>query len=250
MSGDYNKNWHGSSSNMRLEKYILSESDRTTRVKKEDVRDIIKSKCKNAIKSYKKGGIMYRGTESHLRQYQILDPAKSPNRTSAYTIGNYYTLIINNHKNWKSYPKREVIGTSSYFDAVARGNVYVVLPFDGFKLGVCPEHDIWVSFNNTFKNGQLNDFNWKLEDKIVTEYGYDSPDTFMEFSLLSNNIAFGDYKSLYDYATYVIDPKANGFKSYKNTIPKVKAKEMWTDSKCLLIYQGSDGKDEVLEEQI
>jgi hypothetical protein len=58
---------------------------------------------------------------------------------------NYYTLIINNDPSWSAFPKRNVIASTEPRNPYP--GTYVLLPYDGTKIGVCLSYDIWMSFH-------------------------------------------------------------------------------------------------------
>ncbi len=86
-------------------------------------------------------------------------------RKSANTY-NYYTLLFDNHPSWKDYPKRSksMICTTEYSTADGYGNVFIVIPSDKAKIGVCPANDLWNSFDHFLNNfsddaGDMDEFN-------------------------------------------------------------------------------------------
>jgi len=65
-------------------------------------------------------------------------------RKSAYISDNYYTMLINNEWTKLGFPKRTFICTNEYFNYSMQRNpqVYRVIPFNGARIGVCPNDDI------------------------------------------------------------------------------------------------------------
>jgi hypothetical protein len=64
---------------------------------------------------------------------------------------NVYNYWIDNHEDWKEYPKRSkaIICANNRSVAKYYGNMYKILPLQKpelFKMGVCPVSDIWNSF--------------------------------------------------------------------------------------------------------
>lgn len=123
---------------------------------------------------------IYRSLHDQLKfdGYYLIDPRKYK-RQSANT-SNYYTLIMDNEKEWKNFPKRKhgIISSlnSSYMD-----NEFRVVPllqwdkillkynikeFKNPKWGICSESDIWSSFNYIKEVGPLDAdlFNNILDD--------------------------------------------------------------------------------------
>jgi len=92
--------------------------------------------------------------------YTILNP-KIEKRKSRNTA-NFYTLMMENLSQWRKFPKRSnsLICTTDYYKARMYGTAYRVIPIDlNAKFGVCPEEDIWESFER--KELFIGDV-WKL----------------------------------------------------------------------------------------
>lgn len=234
-----------------------------------EIIDIIKTKCKNALNDAKKGYIIYRGMDFKGDMY-VIDPKKGT-RKSANTP-NYYTWIIDHDKKWKDYPKRSksIICSTSERKVEAYGDKYIVFPYDGSKIGVCPEDDIWDSFKNSFGSstylGQVN-----REITLLTRKANKFnkiPVTYAKFldmlDVLRNHMKWvydnwGDL-TIYDKEDYYsimlwkiwdkktpfdkwliskYDPKDNDFfiaKSVSEVFSKGKKdKEVWTDGVSVLL---------------
>jgi len=95
-------------------------------------------------KGIKTNHLKYRDSKSGV-QYNVLKPLKD--RKSKNTT-NTYTLWLNNHPTWEQYPNRNVICSLSSHVAGKYGTTYIILPKNGTKIGVCPERDFWLSFND------------------------------------------------------------------------------------------------------
>lgn len=236
---------------------------------KDKIIDVIKMHCRKALNDVKKGYIIYRGMDFQGSMY-IIDPKKGT-RKSANTP-NYYTWIIDNDKRWKDYPKRSksIICTTSKRKSGVYGNKYIVFPYDGSKIGVCPEDDIWDSFKNTFGSllylGQVNRELTVLSRKA--SIGNKIPDTYSKFLDMLDTLRkhmkwvhenwldlpiydkedYGeinlwriwDQKTPFDeWLISKFDPEANDFfvaKSLSEVFSKGKKdKEVWTDGKSVLI---------------
>ena len=247
----------------RLEQYILNETIRTQKYNKlrseiiseNEASDILHNSCKTALNDYKKGNILYRGVNGY-DAYKLTDPSKGSKRLSAYAKGNFYTMFIENHKMWKGYPQRDVICTTDKDEGGRRSNdgPFIVFPYDGFKLGICPERDIWLSFKKTIGDIKVVKFNKTLAS-IYDAYKIPIPKdwntmvkTLKSFTIkklqerdIVRNKHYNNFKNvilsfdnIYDFGTKVLDPNTNGFK-ISTRIPNDKNKEVWTDSKCLLV---------------
>lgn len=85
-------------------------------------------------------------------EVKLATPLKD--RKAAYAYSNLHNEYINNDSQWSSFPKRAVIGASHVDVARRRGGssgVYLILPVNGTPIGICPQHDIWASFENIHK---------------------------------------------------------------------------------------------------
>ena len=160
---------------MRLQQYINEGRGKSIGV--QETAKIIKKNCSAALKTYNKGYGIYRGITTYQSDgdFVLIDPKKHT-RDSANTY-NYYTLINDNSPKWKKYPKRSksIVCTTDQSRAkeYGDGDVYVVFPFNGSKIGVCNADDYWVSFdyvNWAFGYVSLREFNDDLQKLFDIEY--------------------------------------------------------------------------------
>jgi hypothetical protein len=198
----------------------------------------------------------------------ITKPSESIRPSAAY-----YNILIDNLPEWKDYPKRSksLICSTDTRGAGSYGEVYRVIPLiEGFKLGVCPTHDLWTSFNEGLKLFEpefhlrgLDDFdliNRELFSYLSSIHG--KVDTTTYASILKAYEIFESLTSmpteiarirtatrgekLIDFFNKVLDPVKNGFKhiGYNNST-RIKTenmvgkryKEVWTSADCLLIKE-------------
>jgi len=247
---------------MRLKLFMSKR--RSKKIKKNKTIDLIKENCKQALNKYKKDIIIFRGIKSN-DNFLFVDPKSSKPRRSAHTK-NYYTLINDNSSYWKQYPKRSesLICTTSSNTTEGYGTSYIVLPYDNAKIGVCSKSDYWFSFPNLFKLADgyydMSLFNNELErlfqqvdielsDKsykdlqhsfslfdITFDHDVDSIDSLINED--SYNILKG-YDKVWDLMKHfntLLAPEPNKFDLYKiNNLDGDVDKEVWTDSKAVLI---------------
>jgi len=255
----------------RYKAFILNEKLRsdTTELSYDEIRDIIKKNCKE----FSLDDIpIYRGLGGVYLDYILLDP-KNFDRKSLTDINTYNAIADHT---WRDYPKRKnsLICTTSKSYTGVFGNLYRVIPFDGSKWGVAPKHDFWYSFNDLIKQfdpgstiqqffryislmydeffgellGELTDFNEikkafnKIQkhckdNSIKLQYEYGEKYGFLSQKLLS---AFLHDDNFFDWIVEQMKPEKNGFKllDYKDLANKELNgnRELWTDSKCLMIY--------------
>ena len=209
-----------------------------TRSKNLDIDKAIKiaaDNCKDILKIYKSepGKHFYRGTSGGA--YKLTDPGTAPTeRISAYADYNYYTILINNLPAWKDYPKRAIVGSTGFNKAMFYGNnLYIMLPFDGSKIAICPSMDIFGSFSVGGAN-YFNTFLHNLTKSYLNRVGKNIPYKRLEKFLKSidkteyykfcktshSNIQYtirdiwdkSSAKTLFDlFNDYCFNPKKEGF---------------------------------------
>ena len=244
---------------MRFQQYILQEG-RGTNLDLEDAIGIIQDYCMQAYNGYINGSRIYRGIQ-YDTDYYFVDPKAGKPRVSANTK-NYYTLINDNSPYWKGYPKRSesLICTTNRNVAIDYGVSYVVLPYNGAKIGVCPSVDYWFSFEKTTNNilDQLNkelkrlvesltkkplpdkDFNkmkkvFKEFDKEFKKFDSKEKKIYKESIRLLKG--YNENEGLLKHLQKLLSPEPNGFKLKKVGDKLPNNKEVWTDSKSVLIKE-------------
>jgi len=135
---------------------------------------------------------IYRGVEDmDIDSCYFVEPAKFE-RESRNT-SNYYTLLMDNFKSWKNYPKRSksIICTTDIFYTNSFGSPNRVIPESRSMIGICPKDDLWISFLR-IPLESMSDFNKLLEyiwDISKEQFGYDSYGDLVEhFKLVDNFI--------------------------------------------------------------
>jgi hypothetical protein len=243
---------------MRLKTFLLQEG-RSKEISEEEAINLIKKNCQQALK----GTPIYRGIRrSSTVNYMFIDPKSGKPRVSANTR-NYYTLINDNSPYWKQYPKRSrsIICTTDSMSASRYGWVKRVFPYDGAKIGVCPERDYWLSFQKILGEyitlDEFNNILYKLINTKANIYGFNDSsyknivesfktfDMFMKDSpkllesIKNEYPMFKDYDpekiTFLEYVQKLLSPKPNGFKLKKSGDKLPREREVWTDSKSVLV---------------
>lgn len=122
------------------------------------VRQLVKSEYSEAYDRYHHDCYMFRGVSNRernsIKNFKILKPGLRV--TAGGVKRNLYTRLLSDIlPSWQDFPPRNrsfVCSTSSGYALNYTGkepkydNVYVVLPKNGAKIGVCSTVDIWTSF--------------------------------------------------------------------------------------------------------
>ena len=248
----------------RLKLYLIEEElpeIRSKMLTEQEAIDMINKNCSIILDKYKRhpDWKVYRGLKL-ASNYRFTDPKKGKPRYSKGDIGNYYTLLIDNLPIWKSYPKRSrsIICTTSNEDAENYGNLYVVFPFNNATFGVCPTKDIWISFVNNLNS--LRIFSKNLKNILnITTHGitnfdkdwnrltksFKKSEEYIKLNKIPDSI-FKSNKWIVDITngesyinTFIkyMNPNKNGFSLTKDPTNITKGRELWTNSKCILIYE-------------
>ena len=236
---------------MRLENYILNEG-RGKGISEDAAIELLLKNCKQAIKAYKNGSKMFRGVD-HNKDYVYIDPKKGVRRSTS-GIPNYYTYIMTNEKEWKAYPKRSrsLICVTERSSAEGYGDPYIVFPYDGAKIGVCENTDIWHSFKNV---EHINIFLRTVKSVFVLVYGIrgDYDNSFKTFKdackkvdndslnpsiiddMFNHSKGFKYTGNFYKDLCKVFSP--DGFKLAKIGDNLGAYHEVWTDSECIMVNE-------------
>jgi len=257
---------------MNLIKYL--KEGRSVSMDKEEIQNLLKKNCSNALAAYNKGKKLFRGYYDAKDDFLVVDPKNSKPRKSAYAKGNYYTLLIDNLPSWKKYPKRSqsLIMSSSYNKAsqytFSSSTLYIVFPYDGSDIAVAPEDDIFNSFNiykefsvimdtgNSFNKlleellsgtGEKHpDKSWSTLKKVFKLYDKETEDVLDQYhnshgQLYNENLDkflkkyySGDMLKMWDA---VMNPTKNKFRLTTDITKIPSGRECWTEGKCIMIQQ-------------
>jgi hypothetical protein len=176
---------------------------------------------------------------------------------------NFCTLLVDNSKYWKEYPKRSrsIICFSGdgkddgIYDDFGK-YLFRVIPKLNAKIAVCPSYDIWYSFNkclrfiDNFLNEyietyieDIDDFNHLLKKvfKLKEKDNFDViKNKINKYTLSDKQKKFlikYNFRTLYELIDYYLSPGLNGFQlvNYDNNFKITKNREIWTDADSLLI---------------
>lgn len=218
--------------------------------------EIINRDCSDAIAAFRNDHTIWKGIKHLTKDFYKTDP-KLVIRKSANTT-NFYTMLFDNLSSWQVYPKRSqsLICTTISSRAGAftgwgdnEGSVYLVLPFNGAKIGVCPTYDMWDAFENGAAL-DLSDFN----DIMRRELGMTNENNYKEFfdqvyehrltlasELEWSRLEYVDSpEECMEIFNGYLNPKFNGFNlvTDMNNLPS-ENREVWTDSESYLVRSES-----------
>jgi hypothetical protein len=249
---------------IKLKKILLAGSDEGWNIKELDIdsfKKYITTDFSDSWNQYIKGNSIYRGERNLSYDISYVIPG---NRFSQNTSNHYTELFSEILPSWKDFPKRNhsVICTTDYKQADSYGDLYgdsyVILSKNGTKIGICSEHDIWISFplfNNEIgiKYADLIFFtrtidvimdilyNEKVDLKFLLENfkNHEKIDIFDSKQLSSlqdtYKILYKNKDNLFAFINNIFDPYKNGFKlsTINNKLPK--EREVWFDNDYIAI---------------
>lgn len=160
---------------MKIE-HIISEA--FVPINDSKIEKLLRTKFSEAWQYYLKHSLaLYRHDSGSPRDDEVTIASPLKERQAAYALSNLHNEYINNDNKWMSFPPRSVIASTSHDRADGRGTpdeIFMILPVNGASIGICPQHDIWASFEeihklmNTDSEKQiLNDFYRELF--VITE---------------------------------------------------------------------------------
>jgi hypothetical protein len=146
--------------------------------------------CKDALWMLYENKPLYRGEKGLPKGiasagFVSVDPSKTERESQ--NTSNYYTMILDNHPDRKDFPKRSrsFIGTrdksnaESYTGWSGGGAAFVMIPYDGVKIGVVGRDDMWdtrismfgMSDDIAYFNRKFKSLDLKPTLKSFEEYG-------------------------------------------------------------------------------
>lgn len=255
---------------MRFQSYLIETNikgdvTRSKEISGEKAVDIIRTKCRNSLK----GTIIERSFVHRIhdpQRYLYVEPSKFE-RYSKNTSNEYTILVDHILPSWKKFPKRS---KSIVCRSIATYQTYnfVVFPFDGSKIGVCPSNDFWYSFKRldefygSYGYGEMFEFNQifgEIGSLLSLPYNYLNTGSMKSFLKMIDepqyreilekgrgnlqkafhSVFLGDYlvsgKTFIQFLNDLLDPYKNGFKIWTagDTFPI--HKEVWMEGNSVLI---------------
>jgi len=121
----------------------------------EELKNLLNSDYSEAFSKAKQGHIIYRGAKKYDDSSEFLGLLYTPGKRISENTSNVYTKLLSDlFKSWQKFPKRnksviasfDINKAADYVDI--NGMLYIVLPKNGARIGICPKKDIWNSFDN------------------------------------------------------------------------------------------------------
>jgi hypothetical protein len=229
----------------------INESLNTTTLTKDEVIEILMTKCKKFLnwgKDYTEGCLIYRKDENR-GDFLLVNPKiSSQDRIAPYAFKNYHNLLISNLESWKDWPRRNksLICASSY-RALSHGGGfikgpsvdYVIIPFDDTMLATGDRGDFWNCFSNLPKDEEFSEedldrpsiayymislvheldrnvkpslnTNWN-ELKSFLEESEASEHIISKYFTTDHEVLWDDSLNLLENLNILLDPKNNNFK--------------------------------------
>lgn len=198
-----------------------SANKRTIITDEDELISLFKSDYSEALNQHKQGNNIYRGAKYYLYGYNDLAVMVSPGiRVSQDSVPNVYTILMSEiFHSWKDFPKRNRSHICSLgLDTANKFNncTYYVFPKNGTKIGVCPDKDIWTSFNTKYDKSAIAlsriiiyifnlilDYKYELE--TLKNFFNNSSDTLRLFKEFNEKFVTIDDKKMQEYVIAFTD---------------------------------------------
>jgi len=202
---------------MKLKKILFSEG-RSKEISRQKLIEYLKN---DRFNLYDDITYMERKIGEFNSTYGIVRPSNYTRKSAV--ADNYYTLIIDNSKLWKKYPKRSKSIVCRTVKRERDANGYLVVPMTGAKIGVLPTYDIWGGFRGAYDIHSLNnDFNTFID--LIAAYAKGELQDYHRIhdDELSGQVPDKNYSQFKSYIEWMdeeikSDPEKN-YKEIKNII--------------------------------
>lgn len=252
---------------MKIKRYndfvVINESGLPIQIfNLESISELIKENCQDFIsyigdRDYEsiRNTLIYRKSKRDYGQFVLVDPKDSKeDRIAPFSKQDYHNIVLSNLNSWKEYPRRNKSLIASAFNRArfhGGGNdLYLVIPYDDTRVGVCPTSDFWTSFSK--QNMNINDWFIDILYIIIDDNKKETEDKKSNWKDLkyiltklevSDKIKkyFDEYfddLTLLDNINLELQPKRHDFKLlypkdvYGNLMND---NEVWMEDNCILI---------------
>lgn len=210
---------------VKLKKSILSdsliESEKNFIYVENKLKKLLENYYSSAFYNALNGDILYRAARIYDNNNPLAIEIHPGIRISASTQNIYTKLLSDVFESWKKFPKRnrstvatmsEKIAkkyTSIYNDSNIKKQIYIVLPTNNEKIGICPSNDIWYSFTKQLERlpsvDSLQDFNLNLI-RFLSEILNVSKETLSNLFISGSN---NDIIIMFNKVTKIFDDLLN-----------------------------------------
>ncbi len=229
----------------------------------------IKNNCSEALEQAIKGTRIHYASDKKVSM-ALLRPTASTSPDDNYDLLND---LIDNSSDWGKFPKRSqsVICSTASEAATDGDTVYIVLPVNGAKIGVCSDDHYYTSFNRVEKRYGVKDageFEKRFKSLLesVNQFVHEKQPVEWNIQEVQQACSMFDniqktIKGVHEFETYyhtttndnikrwtktysgnlfadvmdAMDPELNGFKCAKITELTEKNREVWFTNECYLV---------------
>jgi len=223
---------------------------------------LIKKECMDFL-SYVRGKmpddirhkLIYRKAQRDYGEYNLVKSSEGLERIAPHSSYNYHNLVISNLDSWSEYPKRNksLVGATYQRASGHLGTnhdyLYLVIPYDNTKVGVCMVEDFWESFgkiNDDINRWIFNIIRIVIKNIDIDKDGLNSNWNQLKYVLTKLNVPdevkeyFSNYNNeltLLDNIDIELEPSRQGFKLVypKDIYGKLVNNEVWMEDNCILI---------------
>ena len=163
---------------------------------------------------------------------------------------------------WKNFPRRDlgIICSTDPGRSRSYGEVFIMIPFDNTKIGICSDEDLWDSFpylKQTYGIESISEIKWFLNEVNISEMNIDkiktitigdlykiySSKSFFDTigALYSKNLLkyisnpTNSYITIKEWLEDALDPIKNKFKTGTAAWKLPSQSEVWFDGSCVAI---------------
>jgi hypothetical protein len=235
---------------MRFKDY-LREAKHRQDISIEQAQELLQAHCSDALKHLDKP--LWRGFSGKEDAYLV--QGELGGRGSANTT-NHYTVLMDHFLTPLGYPKRSasiiMANNENLRAASSYGEIYAVFPYDGVKIGVCEDEDIWFTkftigaathaqkidaWNDFFDDAGIPDHSYQDLVQGIKETIENKEDEY--YSLMRNVFGF-DPAKIEEILKEAYSPKNLGLHLATSAdIQKYedRDRELWIGGKCIALHK-------------
>ena len=108
--------------------------------------EVLNTYCRQSLALVQQDKPIWRGMDGHDAEIVMIDPSTGERKSQNTT--NHYTQLMDNSPYFKGWPRRSksfICSSGRSYAAAFGSTMYTIFPYDGVKIAVCPERDLWDS---------------------------------------------------------------------------------------------------------